>query len=286
MTIEATRHAGLMDVGTTQLYYEVRGRGPTLLLITGGTGDASEWDRVAPALAQHFMVVTYDRRGFSRSPRPAGWATTTVMEHADDAAALLGGLDLAPAIVVGHSSGAAIACSLVARHPDVVRHAVVYEAPLLAVVPHGAEIVAGFRGIIDTAMADGGPRFALETFMRTVAGDDAFEHWRASTDSAARDRVLDNGAVFLGIELPAFATFVPDCAAMRASAVPLTIVVGAENRGTWFDDAAAWLATGTGASRAELPGGHAGFDTHPAAFVDLVLHIPLARHKGSPPNPD
>jgi len=36
-------------------------------------------------------------------------------EHADDAAALLHALDLTPAVVVGHSSGAAVACELAAR---------------------------------------------------------------------------------------------------------------------------------------------------------------------------
>jgi pimeloyl-ACP methyl ester carboxylesterase len=270
MTTTPTSIAGLADIGTTQLYYEVRGHGPTLMLITGGTGDADEWCVVAPELAADYMVLTYDRRGFSRSPRPAGWNHTSVAEHSDDAAALLTCLDLTPAAVVGHSSGASIACDLVARHSDVVRSAVVYEPPLLGVVPHGNEIVSGMRNVIERAMADGGPRMAMESFMRTVAGDAAFEHWYASAAGAVRERMLDNGAVFLPIEVPAFAGFVPDCAAMRASGVPLTVVVGAESRGTWFDDAATWLVAGTGASRAELPGGHAGFDSHPREFIDLI----------------
>jgi hypothetical protein len=40
-------------------------------------------------------------------------------------------LDLTPAVVVGHSSGAAIACSQVVCWPEVVRHAETYEPPLL-----------------------------------------------------------------------------------------------------------------------------------------------------------
>jgi pimeloyl-ACP methyl ester carboxylesterase len=225
------------------------------------------------------MVVTYDRRGFSRSPRPEGWTTTSVMQHADDAAALLRHLDLAPATVVGHSSGASIACSLVVRHPDVVRHAVIYEAPLLAVVPHSEEVVAGLRGIVEQAIAQGGPRRAMEVFMRTSAGDEAFEHWRESTDPAVRERVLDNGAVFFPIELPAFATFVPDCEGLRASGVPFTVVVGEENRDTWLGAASAWLVQQTAAERVELPGGHAGFATHPREFMELIGRT--IRGKGS-----
>lgn len=102
--------SGLVDVGTTKLFHEVHGSGPSLLLITGGTGDAGEWAHLVPVLAEEFTVVTYDRRGFSRSPRPAGWTASNVAEQAEDAAALLRTLDLAPAVVVGHSAGGSIIC--------------------------------------------------------------------------------------------------------------------------------------------------------------------------------
>jgi len=74
----------------------------------------------------------------------------------------------------------------------------------------------------------------MEVFMRTNAVDEAFEDWRASTDPALRKRTLDNGALFFPIEMPAFATFIPNCAVMRTGGVPLTIVVGEENRDTRF----------------------------------------------------
>ena len=61
---------------------------------------------------------------------------------------------------------------------------------------------------------------------------------------------------------------------MRASGVPLTVVVvGAENRDSWFGAAVAWLAEGTGAERMELPGRHAGFWSHLEQFIELVRHI-------------
>jgi alpha-beta hydrolase superfamily lysophospholipase len=73
-----------------------------VLLISGGMGDAGQWAPVAPTLAEEFTVVTYDWRGFSRSPRPDGWTATSVAELADDAAALLRDCDLAPAAVSAH----------------------------------------------------------------------------------------------------------------------------------------------------------------------------------------
>ena len=269
--IERRVASGMIDIGTTKLYHEVRGSGPALLLITGGTGDAGEWMGVAPELAKEYTVVTYDRRGFSRSPRPDGWTATNMSEQADDAAALLHTLDLAPAGVVGHSSGGAIACALVVSHPDVVRHAVIYEPPLFAVVPNGEEIAAGIRATAGQAMAEAGPRRAMEVFMRGIVGDVVFES--LDIDPAIGERILGNGEALFEIEMPAVAGFVPDRDRMRSSGVPLTVVVSEENRDTWFGAGASWLAEGTGANRIELPGGHVGYLTHQKDFVEMVRLI-------------
>lgn len=277
--VEGRTTSGLIDVGRTRLYHEVLGSGPPLLFITGATGDADEWTQVASTLALEYTVVTYDRRGFSRSPRPDGWTATSMMEQADDAAGLLRALDFVPA-VVGHSSGGSIACSLVVRHPEVVRHAVIYEPPLFAVVPNGKEIMAGYRAAIEQAMAEGGPRGAMEAFMRHTVGDEVFES--IDFDPTAGERILDNGAVLFSIELPVFETFVPDRDRMRGSGVPLTMVAGKENRDTWFGAAASWLAEGTGAERVELPGGHIGYLTHPTEFVELVRRVARPNERSQP----
>jgi len=275
MTTSQPRASGLIDVGTTTLYHEIHGRGPALLLISGGGDDAGQWTRIAPVLADEFTVVTYDRRGLSRSPCPDGWAVTNVDEQAGDAAALLAALDVAPAIVVGHSGGASIACALVARHPDAVRHAVIYEPPLFAILPNREEVVGGFQAMVEQAMAEGGPRYAMKVFIRANAGDEAYESWIASTDPAYRERLFGNAELFFSIELPAFATFVPDRDSMRVSGVPLTVVVGEDNRDGWYGDAVDWLVEGTGASLVELSGGHGGFVTHQAEFTELVRRLGL-----------
>src|SRR5690349_23396852 len=95
-----------------RLYYEKQGTGQSLLFIAGSTGDAGNFSRAAALLADEFTVVTYDRRGNSRSPRPAGWTTTSVGEQADDAAALINGLNLPPVVVFGASAGGLIALDL------------------------------------------------------------------------------------------------------------------------------------------------------------------------------
>ncbi len=123
---------GTVDVNGTKLYYEIRGSGPSLFFIPGAEGDAEEYIRVAELLENDFTVLSYDRRAYSRSPTPVGYCGSTVEAEADDAAALLQALDLAPAAVWGNSSGAIIGLSLVLRHPEVVRQAMLHEPPLFA----------------------------------------------------------------------------------------------------------------------------------------------------------
>ncbi len=67
----AQKRSGTAEVAGAELYYEVRGRGPAVLLIAGATGDAGHFEQAADVLASEHTVITYDRRGNSRS-RPAG----------------------------------------------------------------------------------------------------------------------------------------------------------------------------------------------------------------------
>jgi pimeloyl-ACP methyl ester carboxylesterase len=258
----------------------IHGTGPTVLLINGATGGAEQWSPIVPRLARDCTVVAHDRRGFSRSPRPPGWTATSVDEQADDAAALLRALDLGPAVVVGHSAGASIVCSLVVRHAELVRHGLFYEPPLVTVVDHGQHVIAELRARVEQARVEGGYRRAMERIIwRGFFGDEITDQPFASLAPMERDRALDNGEVFFPIELPVFAGFVPDRDRLRASRVPLTVVLSNLNRDTWFGEAARWLVDGTGAHQYALPGGHAGFVTDPEAFVQLVTRI------ANPPNP-
>jgi len=69
------------------LYYEVRGSGPVLLIAQSGEGDAGRSADLVDQLTGEYTVVTYDRRGLSRSP--AGNPEVTMADHADDVHRLL-----------------------------------------------------------------------------------------------------------------------------------------------------------------------------------------------------
>ncbi len=106
----------LAQIDAGDLYYEVAGEGPPLLLIAGFSGNTTGWLPVQPALAEHFTLIMFDNRGAGRSFVPPGPYTTARM--ADDALALLDHLGVDRAHVLGSSMGGMIAQELALRHPE------------------------------------------------------------------------------------------------------------------------------------------------------------------------
>jgi pimeloyl-ACP methyl ester carboxylesterase len=259
--------------GTT-LYYESRGNGSPLLFISGATGDASHWVDVVDPLADQYTVLSYDRRGNSRSPRPEGYTTTSADEQADDAAALLEALAREPALVYGNSVGAMILTDLVLRRPDLLRGAVFHEPPYAAVTSTGEEVVAGLQQLISGGMAEGGPPRATELFLRHFVGDEVYE----SLDPDDRDRMLGNGEVLFGIELERIMSYLPTAEQLAGVEVPCVVAAGVDNRDPatplhWLYEASRWLASSLGARSIETPGAHVPQASHPRAFVETLRPI-------------
>lgn len=120
-------------VNGTSIYWEIAGDdGDPLVLVHGSWGDHENWASVVPALSRSFRVLTYDRRGHSRSERPAGQGS--VREDVADLAALLEELRHAPAHVVGSSFGASIVLRLAAAQPHLFRSLIVHEPPLFGLL--------------------------------------------------------------------------------------------------------------------------------------------------------
>ena len=128
------------DVGRgITLCYETFGEpsDPTALLIMGLGTQMIAWheDFCRELAGRGLHVVRFDNRDIGRSThlsgrpptvaqlltRSKGAAHYSLGDMADDAAALLAKLDLAPAHVIGASMGGMIAQTLAARHPQAVR---------------------------------------------------------------------------------------------------------------------------------------------------------------------
>lgn len=254
----------IATVGPVRLYYELRGSGPPVLFIMGATGDAGHFATVADRLADEFTVVTYDRRGNSRSSRPPGWGSTTPEDQADDAAGLLRVLDLTPAAVFGTSSGAICALSLLIRHPELVRGAILHEAPLLSVLERGEELRAAVAQRVEAGVAAGGPPAGLEQFWRLVAGD---PNWEA-LEPGLRARMLGNAETFLGVERT-LESYRPDDATLAAVARPVQVLVSEQSLPV-IAELSEWLALRLGVEVTRTAGTHTPYHDRPDELAETI----------------
>lgn len=113
------RHAAgkRIVVNGLRIAYQQLGFGPPLILIHGlATNRAFWYAPIARRLARRFQVTLYDLRGHGFSDM------TTIgyrpVDMVDDLRALMDGLGIERAHVVGHSFGGAVALSFAAAHPE------------------------------------------------------------------------------------------------------------------------------------------------------------------------
>jgi len=90
------------------LYYKVRGNGPILLVLQGGSGNADTSDGLASFLDHEFTFVSYDRRGLLRSPVADPRKPLTIEQHAEDVRTLVDHISSGPVFMFGTSVGAMI----------------------------------------------------------------------------------------------------------------------------------------------------------------------------------
>ncbi len=88
-------------------HVQVAGTGPVLLLIHGTGAATHSWRDMLAPLAAQFTVVAPDLPGHGLTRVPGNHALS-LPAMARDLGGLLGKLDLAPVLAVGHSAGAAI----------------------------------------------------------------------------------------------------------------------------------------------------------------------------------
>src|SRR5215469_9475461 len=159
-----------LTVPSAQVSYEVSGSGPLLILIPGASGTGESFRPLVPHLIAHYQVVTYDRRGFSRSllDGPQDYEHRLATD-ADDVRRLIEHRTSQPALVFGNSSGALVALEVLSRLPEGVQMVVAHEAPAVTLLSDAAEWLAFFDGVYDTYRTQGVPA-AMHQFASRALG--------------------------------------------------------------------------------------------------------------------
>lgn len=129
-TFDRTLHA--MTFNGTRLTYRVVGdSGATpVVFVHGSLADYRSWGAQELAFAQRYRVLVYSRRYHPPNPQSEDNQIYSPKLHAEDLAAMLLTLDLAPAHVVGSGYGSYVALTLALDHPQLVRSLVLAEPPI------------------------------------------------------------------------------------------------------------------------------------------------------------
>jgi pimeloyl-ACP methyl ester carboxylesterase len=103
----------LADVNGAQLYYEVAGDGPALVMLHGHLLDSGQWDDQFLALSPNHRVIRYDARGFGRSTMPP-----QPFAHHEDLLELLTSLGIERAALMGCSGGGSTVIDFTLAFPE------------------------------------------------------------------------------------------------------------------------------------------------------------------------
>jgi len=106
-----------------EIYYEVKGKGPELLYISGTGGDLRNKPNIFDSpLPQQFKVLAYDQRGLGQTDKPD--KPYTMADYADDAHQLVQSLGWRGSHVLGVSFGGMVAQEYALRYPNMVKRLV------------------------------------------------------------------------------------------------------------------------------------------------------------------
>jgi pimeloyl-ACP methyl ester carboxylesterase len=167
----------------TKIYWDEQGQGPPALLIMGLGYTSAMWQRIRPALSQHFRTIAFDNRGVGLSDVPPGPYSIATM--ASDAAAVLDAAGVACAHVFGVSMGGMIAQEFALQYPARTRSLI-----LGCTAAGGPSAVRAESKVADVLMARGmTPEQAREVILPYIY-DAATPREKIEQDVSLRQRWL------------------------------------------------------------------------------------------------
>ena len=261
--------------GTTLAYRVVGDSGTPVVFVHGSLGDQGDWDRQVATFAQTHRVLVYSRRYHPPNPPVDDAQTYSPDLHAEDLAALLLQLDLAPAHVVGQSYGAYTALVLAIEHPELVRSVVLGEPPILPLLTRTPEGDALRRAYVANALDPARAAFSR----RDSVG--ALSAFLSGEGVAAPGGALLGHAFELRHEMEANRTqYMPpvSCADLGALHMGVLLVSGDRSPAVFRAINAELARCLQNDSSATVPGaGHWMNRSNPAYYNQLVLRY-LANH--------
>jgi pimeloyl-ACP methyl ester carboxylesterase len=248
----------------TRIAVECSGKGPSLLIVHGGTGDRKRWKSLLPLFASHFTACAMDRRGHGESESGANYS---LKKEFEDIAAVVNSRP-GPVFVLGHSIGGV--CALEAAFlTSKISKLVLYEPPL--------------QDLDHTAVADrmekmiqaGDREQALETFLRELPMISPDEIAAMKRQSSWPNRV--SGIDIQIREIRALSKYRFDAKRMRTFKTPTLLLGGSKTASPQLKQALnSLLDTLPKRTLVVFEGqGHNAMDTIPQQFAETVTNFLL-----------
>jgi pimeloyl-ACP methyl ester carboxylesterase len=241
-----------------EIYYRTEGAGPPLVLIGGGPSNADTLAALARELARDRTVITYDRRGYSRSRIEDPSHPATISLHANDVRNVVEDLGAEPASVFATSVGALIGLELAVSHPEALAQIVVHEPPL------GQLVTAEHRASFDVELDPDDAAKALDQIAESIG----VNRGRSLTGTADLPEVRqDDVELFIRRDVPAIAGYRLDLERIAPVAERILVTASEEGRDFYPHRCAKALAAALSTPLIELPGNHAAMISRPAEFA-------------------
>lgn len=250
-----------------RLYYEVHGEGEPLLLIHGVIVDSDLYRQTAKYLSKYYQVITYDRRGNSRSTCERK-SKFHIKEQTEDILNLMDALGIDKINIVGSSAGAVIGQYFLQEYPDRVRHLIMYEPGMLGLMMNISEEFRVWVAEMEKIINKGKYNTALLKFAEHIGTSDPRSPQKEESVSL---REMENIEYAFKVEIPGLIAYQPDIDRMKLVAEKITIAAGEKSGDTMYVQMSASLAKQIGKENIFYPGGHNLPYDLPKEFAVCVL---------------
>lgn len=277
------------------LFCRREGSGPLLLLIHGVACDSEFFREASAILAKKFTVLSYDRRGYSRSIPAEGETDFSVWAHADDAAEIIRAElkrkheeeiylqesdqqmkeaeeqckvedgQNAGIFVTGCSAGGAVAAALATKYPKLVRQVFLHE-PLM----RGSGELAAEQDAFWEKLRKGAEKHRIITcMMHFVNAMGGMNRDKEGQSMEQQSRNLKNLELFLEKEMDSFSSLNLDDFDIS---VPVTVACGSDDKTGMFHRSAYQAAETKGWKERIVPGYHNFASDEPEMFAQCIVN--------------
>lgn len=250
------------------LYYEVEGSGKPLLLIHGVVVDGDLYKEASRLFRPYYQVITYDRRGSSRS-LPVYQDAYDMKAQVRDAYALMEHLGLEQVFLAGASAGGSIALEVFRTYPNLVSHLLLYETPLTTLLPQQQDEQEWIKQI-EAYVAKGRINRAMLEFMLSLGeGDER----KQPKPKEVEEREIGNYDHFLHHEFSVFMHYLPEIEFYKKNADRITVAVGERSGESRYVQAARKFGELIGCEILHFPGCHNLPCDLPEDFVNCMMGV-------------